>query len=70
MSSFFCFGDIFFAVFFGPLPKPGSPFFFPHPHAAHILFLLSGGRGVVDKVRVRAASGLSLCFSRGLLLLA
>jgi len=22
---------------FGPLPKPGSPFFLPHPHAAHIL---------------------------------
>jgi hypothetical protein len=21
---------------FLPLPKPGSPFFLPHPHAAHI----------------------------------
>ena len=24
---------------FGPLPKPGSPFFLPHPHAAHIYLL-------------------------------
>jgi hypothetical protein len=26
---------------FGPLPKPGSPFFLPHPHAAHIISYLS-----------------------------
>jgi len=53
VSSFFCFGDIFFPLHalhvpqvqaffdfdFGPLPKPGSPFFLPHPHAAHIYLL-------------------------------
>jgi len=27
----------FFDFDFGPLPKPGSPFFLPHPHAAHII---------------------------------
>jgi len=42
----------------------------PQPQVAHILFLLPGGRGVVDKVGVRAASSLSLCFSRCFLLLA
>jgi hypothetical protein len=29
----------FFDFAFGPLPKPGSPFFLPHPHAAHIYLL-------------------------------
>jgi len=29
----------FFAFDFGPLPNPGSPFFLPHPHAAHIYLL-------------------------------
>jgi hypothetical protein len=28
-----------FDLDFGPLPKPGSPFFLPHPHAAHIYLL-------------------------------
>jgi hypothetical protein len=32
----------FFVILdFGPLPKPGSPFFLPHPHAAHIISYLS-----------------------------
>lgn len=80
MPFFFTIEDFFFiggTFFFGlatddfPLPNPGSFLsFFIQPHVAHILFLLSRGRGIVNKVRVRAASGLSLCFSRGLLLLA
>jgi hypothetical protein len=33
---FFCFGERFL-----PLPNPGSPFFLPHPHTAHITSYLS-----------------------------